>query len=60
MEYHTVTCRYNIAEFLLENNIKKHATSNNGVTAMTIGIEHFNPALVQILIQHGYNMNKVA
>ena len=50
--------RYEITEFLLQNEIRIHAKSNHGITAMTVAIEHQNPAMVKMLIEYGYKMNK--
>jgi len=50
--------RYKIAEYLLTNEIKIHAKTNHGITAMAVAIEHRNAAMVKLLIEYGYKMDK--
>nr|KAG5712963.1 hypothetical protein BaRGS_021757 [Batillaria attramentaria] len=43
---------------LLHERMKIHARSNSGVTGMTLAIEHHNPAMVRILIEYGYKIDR--
>ena len=56
--YFTVFSRYEIAELLLQNRIKMHKASVNGITAMGVAIEHYNAAMCKLLIEFGFKIDK--
>lgn len=58
LHYAVAYRRYDICRFLLSERIKVHASSCNGVTSMLIAIEHHNAAMVRLLIQYGYKLDR--
>jgi hypothetical protein len=50
--------RYDIARFLLDERIKVQSRGKSGITPMTLAISEHLPAMVWILTQYGYNIDK--
>ena len=58
LHYAVAYRRYSICRLLLRERVKIHARSNSGITAMTVAIEHHNAAMVKILIECGYRLDR--
>ncbi|ESO90812.1 hypothetical protein LOTGIDRAFT_191633, partial [Lottia gigantea] len=51
--------RYDICELLLQNNIKLHAATKHGATAMTVALHQNKPSMIRLLVRYGYQVDKM-